>query len=206
MKFRFQSAEFVTSSLKSEHFPTLRAISGKVLPEIAVCGRSNVGKSSLINHLLNTSKLARVSSTPGKTQTLNFFTVDHQVALVDLPGYGYAKVARDVRAQWGEGIESYFVNRQPLQVVLLLLDIRRLPYEEDLAMAHWSAYHKKPLVVVFTKTDKVSKSDREKKSLQALSILEKIPDLQNLQCVLYSVKDPQARPQLIKTINDVLHL
>lgn len=120
------------------------------LPEIALVGRSNVGKSSLINHLLNQKDLARVSKTPGKTKLINFFNIDDQFLLVDLPGYGYAKVGHSEKERWAEAIESYLAKRKSLILICQLIDSRHPPTEEDISFAQW--VHT-PLLYVYTKCD-----------------------------------------------------
>ncbi len=125
------SAEFVLSAKEPAHYPPA------VLPEIAFAGRSNVGKSSLINTLLNRKGLARTSNTPGRTQEINFFRVNDRFAFIDLPGYGYAKVPESIRKQWGPMVETYLRERDTLRLVVLILDVRRDPSEEDLQLIDW---------------------------------------------------------------------
>ena len=147
-------AKFVTSASKPEEFPP------PGLPEIAVVGRSNVGKSSLINALVGQSGLARTSRTPGRTRLVNWFEVDRAFHLVDLPGYGYAEVSRDLRESWRPLIESYLTAREPLAGVLLLLDVRRGAEDEELDFVPWLAEHEIPVVVALTKADKLAKNKR----------------------------------------------
>ena len=130
-------------------------------PEIAFAGRSNVGKSSLINRLLN-QKIARTSSTPGRTRQLNFFTINDTLTFVDLPGYGYAKVAKSERKGWQRLIENYLVHAPNLCGVVIIIDIRRGPEEEEKALADFLAYHDRPFLFVATKCDKLKRSQREK--------------------------------------------
>ena len=127
-KMHVKSTEFIKSATKPAHYPE------SDLPEIAFAGRSNVGKSSLINVLVNRKKLVRTSSTPGRTQLINFFDVNESFTLVDLPGYGFAKVPLDVKRQWGPMMETYLSSRANLQGVVLIMDIRRIPRDEDLQM------------------------------------------------------------------------
>ncbi len=124
-------------------------------PEIALVGRSNVGKSSLVNTLINRRSYARTSSQPGKTQTLNFYEVESQLFLVDVPGYGYAKVSKKDRQKWGRMIEEYLTQRQTLRGVIILLDGRHAPMQLDLQMIDFLHYYKLPLLIVATKVDKV---------------------------------------------------
>lgn len=146
------SAEFVLSAKEPAHYPPA------VLPEIAFAGRSNVGKSSLINTLLNRKKLARTSNTPGRTQQINFFRVNDRLTFVDLPGYGYAKVPEAIRKQWGPMVETYLRERQTLKLVVLILDIRREPSEEDRQLIDWLHFYRLRCLVVLTKIDKVSRN------------------------------------------------
>jgi GTP-binding protein len=154
---RILSAEFVLSAKAPAHYPP------PVLPEIAFAGRSNVGKSSLINTLLNRKGLARTSNTPGRTQEINFFRVNDRLAFVDLPGYGYAKVPESIRRQWGPMIETYLRERETLRLVVLILDIRRDPSDEDLQLIQWLSYYRIPFLIVVTKTDKVSNNEFAKR-------------------------------------------
>ncbi len=147
------SAEFVLSAKEPIHYPPA------VLPEIAFAGRSNVGKSSLINTLLKRKGLARTSNTPGRTQEINFFTVNNRLAFIDLPGYGYAKVPEEIRKRWGPMVETYLSERETLRLVVLILDIRRDPSGEDRQLIGWLEYYRLPFLIVLTKIDKVSRSE-----------------------------------------------
>lgn len=128
-------------------------------PEVALAGRSNVGKSSLINSMVNRKALARTSGTPGKTRTINFYNVNDELYLVDLPGYGYAKVSRDEKKKWGEMIEEYITNRNMLKLVVQLVDIRHEPTQDDKLMFQWMKATGSQAVVVATKADKLSKNE-----------------------------------------------
>lgn len=147
-------AHFVISASKPSEFPA------ENLPEIAVVGRSNVGKSSLINTLTGQDGLARTSRTPGRTRLVNWFEVDGKFHFVDLPGYGYAEVSRDMRESWRPLIESYLGDRKSLAGVLMLLDVRRGPEEEELDFVPWLEAKKIPIVVALTKADKLPKNKR----------------------------------------------
>jgi GTP-binding protein len=149
-------AEFIISSGKPETFPSDR------LPEIAFLGRSNVGKSSLINSLTGSKKLAFTSSTPGRTQTINFYRIDGAFYFVDLPGYGYARAPLARVQEWGALIESYLENRDTLVLSCLTIDSRRGWMEYDLNLKRWLEQHGRPYIVIATKTDKLSKSDQER--------------------------------------------
>jgi len=147
-----KSAEFVTSAVKTTQYPP------EVSPEIAFAGRSNVGKSSLINTLVNRKHLVKTSSTPGRTQLINFFDINKNLTFVDLPGYGYARVPAAVRKKWGPMIETYLSTRQTLKGVVIIMDIRRLPREEEQNLIHWLAHYSIASILVLTKTDKLSKT------------------------------------------------
>jgi GTP-binding protein len=155
-----KSTEFVKSAVKPAHYPP-----GE-LPEIAFAGRSNVGKSSLINVLVNRKSLVRTSNTPGRTQLINFFLVNGLFTLVDLPGYGYAKVPLAVKKDWGPMMETYLSRRENLRGVVLIFDIRRTPREEDLKMLGWLRAYDIPPVLVVTKCDKVSKNERARQTAE----------------------------------------
>jgi GTP-binding protein len=147
-------ARFVTSAAKPSQFPA------ESLPELAVVGRSNVGKSSLINSLTGNDGLARTSRTPGRTRLVNWFEINEKFLLVDLPGYGYAEVSRDMRESWRPLIESYLSNRKTLAGVLLLIDVRRGPQDEELDFVPWLEAKEVPIVVALTKCDKLAKNKR----------------------------------------------
>lgn len=147
--------EFIKSAVHPEDYPDLGG-----LPEVAVAGRSNVGKSSLINGLVNRRRLAHVSNTPGRTQLLNFYRVNDNLVLCDLPGYGYAKVSQSVKAGWGRMIETYLAKREPLRALLLLMDVRREPGDWERDLVGWMVHHGRAVVPVATKVDKLSVSKR----------------------------------------------
>ena len=151
-------AEFIKSAVKPKDFPPAE------LPEVAFVGRSNVGKSSLINVLSGRKSLVRTSSTPGRTQLINFFDINNILTLVDLPGYGYAKAPPELRKQWGPMIETYLAKRENLKAVVLILDIRRIPSEGDLDMLGWLQRYNIPPIIVLTKCDKLSKNERAKQT------------------------------------------
>lgn len=153
--------KFIKSAVNPADYPPAE------LPEIAFAGRSNVGKSSLINVLVERKGLVRTSSTPGRTQLLNFFEViagQGALTLVDLPGYGYAKVPLHVKRQWGPMMEQYLAGRETLKAVVLIMDIRRTPTDEDLQMLTWlQSYQRRPIIVL-TKCDKLTKNQRAKQT------------------------------------------
>jgi GTP-binding protein len=172
------SAEFVKSAAKPSQYPA-----GE-LPEIAFAGRSNVGKSSLINALLNRRRLVKTSSTPGRTRLINFFAVNQRFLFVDLPGYGYAKVPKSVRRSWQPMIETYLSRRTTLNGIVMLLDIRRLPDEKDRDLLRWFAAHRLPVILVLTKADKLAKSRREARRLSVAAAL----GIGSERLVLFSAK------------------
>jgi len=130
--------------------------------QIAIVGKSNVGKSSLINTILNRRNFARISSKPGKTRGINFYLINDKLYLVDLPGYGYAEVSKEMKKQWGKNIEEYLNKSAKLVHGLLLIDIRRIPSEDDIIMADWFRYKNIPYTVIATKVDKLKKTELEK--------------------------------------------
>lgn len=151
------------------------------LPEIALVGRSNVGKSSLTNTLINRKAFARTSSQPGKTQTLNFYRVEDQVYFVDVPGYGYAKVSRTEREKWGEMIETYLSQRDALKGVIALVDARHAPSEDDINMYNWLLYFEIPVLVVATKADKIARGKWNKAEAVIKRELDFDPTLSDFQ-------------------------
>ncbi len=198
-KVPFKQATFITSALKTSELPEVKGHSGKPLDEIALVGRSNVGKSSLLNHLLQKKRLAKVSSTPGKTQRINYFLIDEALLLVDLPGYGFARVSQNVKKDWGKHIEEYLSKRTSLKALIFLLDIRRTPSEEDISLFHWASSRGIPLLIVFTKCDKLKKREIE---IQEKRILELLGS--NFSIVHYSIKDAHCRVNLIREIGNLL--
>ncbi|WP_419881837.1 ribosome biogenesis GTP-binding protein YihA/YsxC [Peribacillus sp. B-H-3] len=150
------SSDIVISAVKPEQYPS------EQIPEFALAGRSNVGKSSFINKMINRRNLARTSSKPGKTQTLNFYIINDSLHFVDVPGYGYAKVSKSERAAWGKMIETYFTNREQLRAALLIVDLRHPPTKDDIAMYEFLKHYDLPRIVVATKADKIPKGKWQK--------------------------------------------
>ncbi len=152
--------------IKSAELETVCGITSvlpkNTLPEIAFAGKSNVGKSSLINGLLNRKALARTSSSPGKTQTINFYNINKELYFVDLPGYGYAKVSQEIRNKWGKMIERYLHTSEQLKTVFLLIDIRHAPGENDKTMYDWIVAMGYEPVIIATKLDKIKRSQKDK--------------------------------------------
>jgi GTP-binding protein len=156
---RVTSAEFLKSAFQESDWPRDRQ------PEIAFMGRSNVGKSSIINSLLNTRGLARTSNTPGRTQSLNFFSINNSFRFVDLPGFGYARVPKSIRSEWGEMVTSYLAKREQLVLSIQLVDSRHEPTKLDLQLHDWLEHSAQPRLIVATKSDKLSNNEL-KTSLQ----------------------------------------
>jgi GTP-binding protein len=152
----YLKAEFINSSGTPETFPPGQ------MPEVAFLGRSNVGKSSLINSLIGQKGLAFTSNTPGRTQTINFYRIDGAFHFVDLPGYGYARVPAHFAAEWKTLIDEYLQNRETLKLSCLILDSRRGWMDKDLELKRWLEYHGRPYLVIATKTDKLNQSEQER--------------------------------------------
>ena len=172
------SAEFVTSAVKPAQYPPVK------YPEMAFAGRSNVGKSSLINTLVNRKRLVKTSSTPGRTQLINFFDINNLITFVDLPGYGYAKVPTAVRKNWGPMIETYLSGRDTLKGVVVILDIRRTPREEEHHLIAWLEHYSIARILVLTKADKLSKTKQDKQRDAVASSL----DVVSSDLILFSAK------------------
>jgi len=178
-----KTAEFVTSAVKKSQYPPAH------LPEIAFAGRSNVGKSSLINTLVNRRRLVKTSSTPGRTQLINFFDINKSLTFVDLPGYGYAKVPAAVKKKWGPMIETYLSTRATLKGVVIIMDIRRLPREEELNLIDWLAHFSIAGIAVLTKTDKLSKT----KVLKQQAAICRALAVEKRDTILFSAKTRRGR-------------
>ena len=151
---RIKKADYILTAISSVHYPEANK------KEIAFIGRSNVGKSSLINLLTNNKKLAKISGKPGKTRTINFFLINEDFYFVDLPGYGYASVPKTVQATWRQMMEEYLQKRETIVGIVLLLDIRHLPTEDDKLMMYYLKYYQIPIILACTKSDKISRSKR----------------------------------------------
>ena len=185
-----KSAEFVTSATKPSQYPPAK------FPEMAFAGRSNVGKSSLINTLANRKRLVKTSSTPGRTQLINFFDINDTVTFVDLPGYGYARVPAAVRRKWGPMIETYLSGRRTLKGVVVILDIRRTPREEEFNLITWLEHYAIGRLFVLTKADKLSKTKQDKqRTAVAGSLMMDSSDL-----ILFSAKSRKGREEVWRAI------
>ncbi|MGA1865476.1 MAG: ribosome biogenesis GTP-binding protein YihA/YsxC [bacterium] len=194
---KIKTAKFVKSAVKPSQYPH------EALPEIAFIGRSNVGKSSLINSLVNRKKMAQTSSTPGRTRMVNFFCINDTFMLVDLPGYGYAKVPQKMKQGWGKIIEGYLKTRKNLKAVIHILDSRHLPTQDDLLMREWLLYYKIVTITVATKVDKLSKT----KIPQHIKKIKDNFKLSNDELLLpYSVISKQGHKELWTAINEIVNV
>lgn len=201
VEMRIAAAEFVISAAQRAQFPK------EDLPQIAFCGRSNVGKSSLINCLVGRKNLARTSSTPGKTRQLNFYRLTQtgefhrSFYFVDLPGYGYAKVSQTEREAWRRLIEGYFEQARTLRVAIAIIDSRHGALESDLELLLWFVSLKLPVIVVATKTDKLSNNQRANRHREIVSSLAHLPIAQVL---MFSAQTDFGRKELWQAINQCL--
>lgn len=191
-----KSTEFVTSATKPAQYPAA------LLPEIAFAGRSNVGKSSLINTLVNRKRLVKTSSTPGRTQLINFFSINGQMGFVDLPGYGYAKVPLPIRKKWGPMIETYLSKRKTLKAVVVIMDIRRTPRQEELNLLGWLDHYSITGISVLTKTDKLSRNKRAKQHHLIAQALGMDKD----DFILFSAKTRLGRDALWRSILSIVDI
>lgn len=173
-----KSADFVKSAVNPSHYPPA------ILPEIAFSGRSNVGKSSLINTLVNRKRLVKTSSTPGRTQLINFFDINNAFSFVDLPGFGYARVPESIKRTWGPMVETYLSTRKTLKGVVLIMDIRRVPGAQELGFIEWLRYYTIPSILILTKADKLSKS----KQMNQHIAITKILGVDRNDLILFSAK------------------
>jgi GTP-binding protein len=189
---RITSAEFLKSSFQESDWPR------DSKPEIAFMGRSNVGKSSVINSLLNTRGLARTSNTPGRTQSLNFFDINNSFRFVDLPGFGYARVPKSLRSGWGEMVTSYLAKRQQLVLSIQLVDSRHEPTKLDLQLHEWLQHSAKPRLIVATKSDKLSNNDLKMSLKRARRVFKAAT------VIAFSAKSGSGRNELWHTIEDAL--
>ena len=175
---KIKSAKFVTSATKPSQYPPAD------LPEIAFAGRSNVGKSSLINTLVNRKHLVKTSSTPGRTQLINFFCINDSIVFVDLPGYGYAKVPAAIRKKWGPMIETFLSKRETLRGIVVIMDIRRTPGIEESNLLRWLEHFNIARILVITKADKLSKNKQIKQVSHIIQTIGVAKD----EVILFSAK------------------
>jgi GTP-binding protein len=186
------SAEFIKSAYESVHWPQ------DSMPEIAFLGRSNVGKSSLINSLLLRKGLARTSNTPGRTQCINFFLINSSFYFVDLPGYGYAKVSKTMRQDWGKMAEKYLSDRPQLVLCIQLVDSRHKPTALDIQLNEWLVFNEKPHLIVATKADKLSNNELQR----SLNLSRK--SLPGAKIMPYSAQTGRGRDELWSEINSAI--
>ena len=187
------SANFITSAFNKDGWPTTG------LPEVAFAGRSNVGKSSLINLILNRQKLVKTSSSPGKTRSINFFTINDKFGLTDLPGYGFAKGNKAEIAKWRPMIEEYLSKRDSLKALVHIVDIRREPNDLEIMLAQWVRNEKIPHILVANKADKLSKNQ----GVQSAAVIERIL---GAKPILSSVLNKQGRNEIWGAITPLLNL
>lgn len=189
------SSEIIISAVKPEQYPETE------LPEFALAGRSNVGKSSFINKMLNRKGLARISSKPGKTQTLNFYLINSILHFVDVPGYGYAKVSKKEREAWGRMIETYLTSREQLKAVILIVDLRHPPSADDVMMYGFLKHYQIPCVVIATKADKIPKGKWQKH----LKVTKESLELVNSDhIILFSSETGEGKEQAWKIIKSYM--
>jgi GTP-binding protein len=193
---KITSAEFVKSAFSEQDWPRAP------LPEVAFLGRSNVGKSSLINSLLGVKGLARTSSTPGRTQALNFFLINRKFHFVDLPGYGYARVPRSIREEWGEFVTAYLAKRERLVLSIHILDSRHDPTQLDVQLSEWLSAHGRPALRVATKADKLSRNELRRNLRRAGLVLGATAEPADL--VAYSAVTGAGREQIWRAISEAV--
>lgn len=185
---------FITSAFRQSHYPPADK------PEIAFAGRSNVGKSTLINVLLNRKKVAKTGSTPGRTRSLNFFSVEGKLYFVDLPGYGYARVSLEERKSWGQMVETYLRSRPNLKSVVVILDIRRDVAQGDLDLLQWLRSYRKDPILVLTKSDKLS---RQQSLIRATKIRDQLKEVVPVAPVVFSSRTREGREEIWKRIRQI---
>ncbi len=202
---RFVICMGIKMKIKSAELETVCGITSvlpnNVLPEIAFAGKSNVGKSSLINGLLNRKSLARTSSAPGKTQTINFYNINKELYFVDLPGYGYAKVSKEMQEKWGVMIEKYLKTSKQLKAVLLLIDIRHEPSGNDRNMYEWINYNGYKPIIIATKLDKINRSQIQKHIKMLKTGLHVLPDT---TIIPFSATTKQGREEILELISSMI--
>lgn len=190
-----QSAEFITSATQPSQYPQTS------LPEIVFAGKSNVGKSSLINTLVNRRHLVKTSTTPGRTQLINFFSVNDALIFVDLPGYGYANVPEAIRKRWKPMIETYLSGLSALKAAVLMMDIRRIPDDKDIYLIEWLAHCQIPVIYVLTKSDKLTRSQQ----FRQLALISKTTGISESRIILFSAKTRTGREDIWKAIERISH-
>jgi GTP-binding protein len=179
-------AEIAVSAVKPEQYPD------SALPEFALAGRSNVGKSSFINKMINRKNLARTSSKPGKTQTLNFYLINESLYFVDVPGYGFARVSKKEREAWGKMMETYFTTREQLRAVVLIVDLRHPPTKDDVMMYEFLKHYQIPTIIIATKADKVPKGKWQK---HLKVVRETLNIMDDDELILFSAETGQGKEE-----------
>lgn len=192
---QIKQAEFVKSAVHEKDYPEHK---GKL--EFAFVGRSNVGKSSLINSITNRKKLAKTSKTPGRTQLINYFVINNDFYVVDLPGYGFAKVPKEMKKEWGDTMNRYLASHRG-KFVFVLLDIRRVPSEEDLEMLQWLDHYDVPFKIIFTKMDKVSGNEKFK----CLKDIRKKIDFDNSDVLFHSSLSNNGKDEVLNFMEEMLN-
>jgi GTP-binding protein len=187
--------EFLKSAFEKGHYPPPER------PEIAFAGKSNVGKSSLINVLVNRNKLARTSSTPGRTQSLNFFNIGSNLCFVDLPGYGFAKVPLKVKATWGNMVETYLKTRENLKAVIVIMDIRRDLSVDDINLINWLTDYNRGIIPVLTKVDKLNRKERDERTRMLEGALSSISVIKP---ILFSAQTREGKDEIWKRIEGII--
>ena len=192
---KITSAQFIKSAVWPPQYPPA------IMPEIAFVGRSNVGKSSLMNTLVGRKNLAKTSNTPGRTQLINFFTVNETISFVDLPGYGFAKVPRSVKKDWGDMMEAYLRERQSLCLVIFILDIRRDPNADDLSLRDWLDHYRIPYLYILTRSDKLSNNQ----AIARKRAIEKMLRISSeKKTILFSAKTQKGKVEILEFLENHL--
>ena len=198
------SHNFLENSTFIGSYPSFESLPEDAGSEIAFCGRSNCGKSSVLNAITNNKKLAKTSKTPGRTQSINVFEIDKnkQFKIIDLPGYGYAKVSKSIRADWGVSIDNYLNKRKCLKALVIIMDIRHPLKEDDLTLINWCEANNLPLIVLLNKSDKLSKNKASREQLLAINELEGLST--KYFVLITSAKTKEGVNELIETIMGLL--
>ena len=198
------SRNFLENSTFIGSYPSFESLHEDAGSEIAFCGRSNCGKSSVLNAITNNKKLAKTSKTPGRTQSINVFEIDKkkQFKIIDLPGYGYAKVSKSIRADWGVSIDNYLNKRKCLKALVIIMDIRHPLKEDDLTLINWCEANNLPLIVLLNKSDKLSKNKASREQLLAINELEGLST--KYFVLITSAKTKEGVNELIETMMGLL--